>query len=162
MDILSLCVWPHCCCKKKGLTCLSCVTLSPFGRSQKPRLFIHMVSSRYTCRHIPSLTTRMLINTSDSMVNNQTFKLSIIVGYLVGCVVDCFHLSPHSLCRQNRSISMDFWKYAAVICCGILCGPFCSVCTNSQKKTEEEKYRGIVFEKPLLAPHFEWRRLGPQ
>lgn len=137
-----------------------CNAFTFWVQPKKPRLFIHMVSCRYTCRHIPFFTTRMLINTSDSMVNNQTFKLSIREGYLVRlcCRLASIFL-PGFLCRQNRSISMDFWKYAAVICCGTMCGPFFVLFVlNGQKRRGRKRWRYGVWKAVISTP-FEWRDL---
>lgn len=115
-----------------------------------------MVSARYTYRRSPFFTRRMLINTSDSMANNKTVKLSIIIrGWL--CCQLLPYLSPFFFCHQKkRSIFMDFWKYITLWL--FVVGSFYTVCTKSQRRVKEKESTWKAF----ISSHFDRLDVGPE
>lgn len=54
---------------------------------------------------------------------------------------------------------MDLWKYVAVICGGILCAPFCTVCTKRQEGAEEKE---VGCLEAFISTPFECLVPGPQ
>lgn len=126
--------------KKRNRMSELCNAFTYWLQPNEPKVFIHTVSATYTYRRIPFFTTRMLINTSDSTVNNQTVKLSVIVlGLLCRWLLP--HFSPlYFLWRQNRPISMAFWKYVSA---RLFVVGFCVLlflyCVRKERRKEKER-----------------------
>lgn len=122
-----------------------CNAFTFWGQPKAQTLYSHWL--------IPFFTTRMLINTSDSGVNNQTVKLSIIV---LGRLCSAIFFSPlYFLCCQKWII---FFHGFLEVCRRYLWWDFvrsflyCAYRETGKRRGEgEEKWQGVW--RLLLALH---------
>lgn len=125
IDILSSCVRPHCRCNEKGIPCMSCVMLSIFGCSQKFTFF----------------SSRMLTNTSNHVINNQTAKLSIYRTWVALLLTALW-----VFCLWVTKRSKDFWKYVIVIFGGIVCANLSTGLRARRLREASKKERGSILK----------------